>query len=110
MNPTNQVIWLARHKALGILEPIHPHTLAVMTPSATNNTTDMHNTTTPSPHSPDVTSLHTDSPAQQQKSLDEIGVIYQSDSLPADEIKRLKDLSQANLHVFSASIADLQST
>src|SRR6218665_1308714 len=110
LNPTNQVIWLPRHKALGILEPIHSQTLAVMTPSVTSHT-DMNTTPTAQPlHSPETTSTHTNHTTQRPPSLDELGVIYQSDSLSAEENSRLKDLLQANVNVFSASISDLQST
>lgn len=110
LNPTNQVIWLPRHKALGILEPIHSQTLAVMTPSVTSHT-DMNTTPTAQPlHSPETTSTHTNHTTQRPPSLDELGVIYQSDSLSAEENSRLKDLLQANINVFSASISDLQST
>ena len=59
LNPTNQVIWLPRHKALGLLEPIHSETLAVMTPSETPHT-DMNTTPTAHPHhSPETTITHT---------------------------------------------------
>src|SRR6218665_1954124 len=110
LNPTNQVIWLPRHKALGILEPIHSQTLAVMTPSVTSHT-DMNTTPTAQPlHSKRTTSTHTNHTTQRPPSLEELGVIYQSDSLSAEENSRLKDLLQANINVFSASISDLQST
>src|SRR6218665_991566 len=110
MNPTNQVIWLPRHKALGILEPIHSEALAVMTPSETPHT-DMNTTPTAHPHhSPATTVTHAHHNTRQPPSLDELGVIYQSESLSAEENSRLKDLLQANINVFSANISDLQST
>src|SRR6218665_1309814 len=81
-----------------------------MTPSVTSHT-DMNTTPTAQPlHSPETTSTHKNHTTQRPPSLDELGVIYQSDSLSAEENSRLKDLLQANVNVFSASISDLQST
>lgn len=114
LNPTNQVIWLPRHKALATLEPIYPHTLAVLTDAGPQNTTNMHSTTAPSTtahiRSPDVSLRNSCSAVPQPTSLDELGLSYKSDNLSADENVRLQELLEANVHIFSRSLSDLQAT
>lgn len=111
LNPTNQVIWLPRHRALATLEPIYPHTLAVLTDSGPQNTTITHSpTTTFQTHEGDGELENSCSALPKPTSLDDLGLCYKSDNLSGDENRRLQDLLQDNISIFSQSLSDLQAT
>ncbi len=111
LNPTNQVIWLPRHRALATLEPIYPHTLAVLTDSGPQNTTITHSpTTTFQTHEGDGELENSCSALPKPTSLDDLGLGYKSDNLSGDENRRLQDLLQDNISIFSQSLSDLQAT
>lgn len=96
LNPTNQVIWLPRHKALATLEPIYPHTLATITESGPQNTAP---TTTPTA-SRDSNLGNSYDTASRPSSLDDLGMCYRSDYLSEEENTRLQALLHANIDIF----------
>ena len=110
LNPTNEVIWLPRYKALATLEPIYPDTLAVLTDSEPQSTANMHSAPSSPHHSPEGAPLHVPSAKLPSTSLDDLGVSYQAENLSSAETTRLQTLLEANINIFSTSISDLQAT
>src|SRR6218665_3649816 len=85
LNPTNEVIWLPRYKALATLEPIYPDTLAVLTDSEPQSPAHMHSAPSPPNHSPEGAPLASAGAKLPPTSLDDLGVSYKAENLSSAE-------------------------
>lgn len=128
LNPTNQVLWLPRHKSLACVEPILSDVLASFSddnqeqPPTTRTNATHFNHAMPldglrvpiekhdNASSNDHDNANKLTGTEQSRSLDDLKINYHSDNLSADENARLKDFLKANLGTFSASLTDLGRT